>query len=356
MASGLCIAVVGATGAAGQTTLRILEERKFPVRELRAFASERSVGKTVTFRSEPVTIQRIEPGAFKGVDIAFCSAGSAQSKEYAPMIVKAGATVIDKSNAFRMDPEVPLVVPEINAHAARRHRGILACPNCTTIVTVMPLKPLHDAGRLRRVVATSFQAASGAGVNGLEDLRQQTLAWARGEAIVPRHFAHQLAFNLIPHIDRFGPDGYTGEEAKLIHETRKILDLPDLLIAPTTVRVPVFTCHSVAVNVETEAKVTPERARELFAAVPGVVVRDDPSTSTYPLATDAAGSDDIFVGRVRQDPSIDGGRGLAFWVVSDNLRKGAATNAVEIAELLVENVWLEPASHRRGARTVAETA
>ena len=205
MASGLSIAVVGATGAAGQTTLRIPEERKFPVRELRAFASERSVGKTVTFRGEPVTIQRVEPAAFKGVDIAFCSAGSAQSKEYAPMIVKAGATVIDKSNAFRMDPAVPLVVPEINAHAARSHRGILACPNCTTIVTVMPLKPLHDAGRLTRVIATSFQAVSGAGVNGIAELREQTLAWARGEAMVARHFPHQIAFNLVPAIDRIGP-------------------------------------------------------------------------------------------------------------------------------------------------------
>ena len=234
MASGLCIAVVGATGAAGQTTLRILEERKFPVRELRAFASERSVGKTVTFRGEQVPIGRIEPTAFKGVDIAFCSAGSAQSKEYAPMIVKAGATVIDKSNAFRMDPDVPLVVPEINAHAARGHRGILACPNCTTIVTVMPLKPLHDAGRLTRVIATSFQAVSGAGVNGIAELREQTLAWARGEAMVTKHFAHQIAFNLLPAIDRFGPDGYTGEEMKLVHETRKILGSPGLRVAPTT--------------------------------------------------------------------------------------------------------------------------
>src|SRR5262245_58055331 len=209
MASGLTIAVVGATGAAGQTTLRILEERKFPVRELRCFASERSVGKTVTFAGEPVTVRRIEPAAFKGVDIAICAAGTAQSRELAPVIVKAGAIVVDKPNAWRMDPAVPLVVPEINAHAARTHRGILASPNCTTIVTVMPLKPLHDAARLRRVVATSYQAVSGAGVNGIEDLRAQTLAWARGETAAPRHFAHPIAFNLIPAIDRFGDDGYT---------------------------------------------------------------------------------------------------------------------------------------------------
>jgi aspartate-semialdehyde dehydrogenase len=335
MATGLRVAVVGATGAAGETTLRILHERKFPVRELRCFASERSVGKTVAFAGDLVRVQRVEPGAFQGLELVFCSAGSAQSKEFVPMIRRAGAIVIDKSSAFRLDPTVPLVVPEINARAARGHQGVLAVPNCTTIVTVMPLKPLHDAGRLRRVVATSFQAASGAGVNGLEDLRQQTLAWARGEAVVPRHFAHQLAFNLIPHIDRFGPDGYTGEEAKLIHETRKILDLPDLLIAPTTVRVPVFTCHSVAVNVETELKVTPERARELFAGFPGLRLWDDPAQNRYPMPVHVEGQDDCWVGRVREDVSHP--RGLNFWVVGDQLRKGAATNAVQIAELLLRS-------------------
>jgi len=333
MASGLSIAVVGATGAAGQTTLRILEERKFPLRELRAFASERSVGKTVTFRGEPVVIQKIEPAAFKGVDIAFCSAGSAQSKEYAPMIVKAGATVIDKSNAFRMDPNVPLVVPEINAHAARGHRGILACPNCTTIVTVMPLKPLHDAGRLTRVIATSFQAVSGAGVNGIAELREQTLAWARGEAIVAKHFAHQIAFNLLPAIDRFGPEGYTGEEMKLVNETRKILEAPALPVAPTTVRVPVFTSHSISVTAETEVKITAGRARDLFAGFPGLKLWDDPAQHRYPMPIAVEGQDDCFVGRIREDLSSP--NGLSFWVVGDQLRKGAATNAVQIAELLL---------------------
>ena len=335
MASGLTIAVVGATGAAGQTTLKILEERKFPVRELRAFASERSVGKTVTFRGEPVAIQRIEAATFKGVDIAFCSAGSAQSKEYAPMIVKAGATVIDKSSAFRMDPDVPLVVPEINAHAARRHRGILACPNCTTIVTVMPLKPLHDAGRLTRVIATSFQAVSGAGVNGIAELREQTLAWARGEAIVAKHFAHQIAFNLLPAIDRFGPDGYTGEEMKLVNEARKILEAPGLPVAPTTVRVPVFTSHSISVTAETETKITAAQARDLFARFPGLKLWDDPAQHRYPMPIAVEGQDDCFVGRIREDLSSP--NGLSFWVVGDQLRKGAATNAVQIAELLLQS-------------------
>ncbi len=335
MASGLSIAVVGATGAAGQTTLRILEERKFPVCELRAFASERSVGKTVTFRGEPVTIRAIEPAAFRGVDIAFCSAGSAQSKEYAPMIVKAGATVIDKSNAFRMDPDVPLLVPEINAHAARRHHGILACPNCTTIVTVMPLKPLHDAGRLTRVIATSFQAVSGAGVHGIAELREQTLAWARGEAMVARHFPHQIAFNLVPAIDRFGPDGYTAEEMKLVNETRKILEAPGLPVAPTTVRVPVFTSHSISVTAETEVKITAGRARDLFARFPGLKLWDDPAQHRYPMPIAVEGQDDCFVGRIREDLSSP--NGLSFWVVGDQLRKGAATNAVQIAELLLKS-------------------
>ena len=333
MPSGRTVAVVGATGAAGQTTLKILEERKFPVRELRAFASERSAGKTVPFRGEPVRVQKIEPGAFKGVEIAFCSAGSVQSKEYAPMLVRAGAVVIDKSNAFRMDPNVPLVVPEINAHAARNHRGILACPNCTTIVTVMPLGPLHDAGRLRRVIAVSYQAVSGAGVNGIAELREQTLAWARGETIQPRHFTHPIAFNLIPAIDRIGPDGYTGEEMKLVNETRKILEAPDILISPTTVRVPVFTCHSIAVTAETERKITPAQARELFERFPGLTVWDDPAQDRYPMPIAVEGQDDCFVGRIRED--LSSATGLNFWVVGDQLRKGAATNAVQIAELLL---------------------
>jgi len=333
MASGVTVAVVGATGAAGQTTLKILEERKFPVRELRAFASERSVGKTVSFRGEDIRVGRVEPAAFKGVEIAICSAGSAQAREYAPMIARAGAVVVDKSNAWRLDPAVPLVVPEINPHAVKAHRGIVASPNCTTIVAVMPLKPLHDAARIRRVVVTSYQSVSGAGVNGIEDLRQQTLAWARGEAMRPTHFPHRIAFNLIPAIDTFAPDGYTGEEWKLINETRKILEAPDLLISPTTVRVPVFTCHSVAVNVETEDKVSVERARELFGRFPGLKVWDEPAEQRYPMPVDVEGQDDCWVGRIREDLSHP--RALNFWVVGDQLRKGAASNAVQIAELLL---------------------
>jgi aspartate-semialdehyde dehydrogenase len=331
--SGVRVALVGVTGAAGQTTLRILEERKFPVRELRVYASERSVGKEVGFAGDTLRVEKVTAEAFRGIEVAFFSAGSAQSREYAPLAVQAGAVVVDKSNAFRMDPAVPLVVPEVNPGAVRGHRGIVASPNCTTVVTVMPLAPLHRAAGIRRVVATSYQAVSGAGVNGVEDLRQQTLAWARGEKPVPRFFPHQIAFNLIPHIDKFGDGGYTGEEWKLVHEVRKILETPDLRIAPTTVRVPVFTAHSVAVNVETDRKVTAEEARGLFERFPGLRVWDDPAESRYPMPIAVEGQDDCLVGRIREDLSHD--RALNFWVVGDQLRKGAATNAVQIAELLI---------------------
>jgi aspartate-semialdehyde dehydrogenase len=333
MASGLVVAVVGVTGAVGQTTLRLLEDRKFPVKALRAFASERSVGKHVTFKGEAIRVERLGAEVFRGVELALFSAGSAQAREWAPRAVQAGAVVIDKSSAFRMDPEVPLVVPEINGDSARAHRGIIACPNCTTIVTVMPLKPLHDLGRLRRVVATSYQAVSGAGVNGVKALREETLAWARGEPIEPRHFVHQIAFNVIPHIDAFTELGYTGEEMKLVNEVRKILALPDLPIAPTTVRVPVFTAHSIAVNAETDVPVGVEAARRAFGDFPGLRVWDDPARSQYPMPVVVEGQDDCFVGRIRQDLSHP--NGLNFWVAGDQLRKGAALNGIQIAELLV---------------------
>ncbi len=325
--------MVGATGAVGQTTLKLLEERNFPVRELRLYASARSVGKTLSFKGESLPVQKLDAGSFDGIDLAFFSAGSSQSREFAPFAVKAGATVIDKSSAFRMEPSVPLVVPEINGAAARKHNGIVACPNCTTIVTVMPLKPLHDIGRLRRVVATSFQAVSGAGVNGVEELRSQTLAWARGEAPAPKHFIHQIAFNLIPHIDKFVEGGYTGEEMKLVHEVRKILDAPELPISPTTVRVPVFTAHSISVNAETERPLSVAIAREAFERFPGLRVMDDPAHNRYPMPILVEGHDDCFVGRIREDLSCP--NALNFWVVGDQLRKGAALNGIQIAELLI---------------------
>jgi aspartate-semialdehyde dehydrogenase len=332
MASGQRIAVVGATGAVGQTVLKILEQRKFPVRDLKAYASQRSVGKTVTFAGESISVQLAGADGFKDIDIAFFSAGSEQSRAFAPMAVKAGAIVIDKSSAFRMDPNVPLVVPEINPAAARAHRGIVACPNCTTIVTVMPLKPIHDLGRLKRVVATSFQAVSGAGVNGIAELREQTMAWSKGEPIKSKFFPHQIAFNLLPAGD-FGEGGYTGEEAKLVSEMRKILDLPDLPISPTTVRVPVFTAHSIAVNAETETKIATADARAAFERFPGIRLFDDPAQNRYPMPIIVEGQDDCFVGRIRED--LSRANALNFWVVGDQLRKGAALNGIQIAELLI---------------------
>lgn len=333
MASGRRIAVVGATGAVGQTTLKLLEERNFPVGDIRLYASERSVGKKMKFKGEELAVQKIDAGAFKGIDFAFFSAGGAQSREFAPAAVKAGATVIDKSSAFRMDPEVPLVVPEINGAAARRHKGIVACPNCTTIVTVMPLKPLHDLGKLRRVVATSFQAVSGAGVNGVAELRSQVMAWAKGEPLSPKYFQHQIAFNVIPHIDKFAEGGYTGEELKLVNEVRKILDAPELPVSPTTVRVPVFTAHSISVNAETEKHVSAADARAAFERFPGLKVMDDPAQNRYPMPILVEGHDDCYVGRIREDLSCP--NAINFWVVGDQLRKGAALNGIQIAELLI---------------------
>ncbi len=332
MANGQVVAVVGATGAVGQTTLKLLEERNFPVRDIRLFASARSLGKKLTFKGESLPVEVVSTESFKGIDFAFFSAGGSQSKELAPHAVKAGAVVIDKSSAFRMDPAVPLVVPEINGAEARKHQGIVSCPNCTTIVTVMPLKPLHDAGKLRRVVATSFQAVSGAGVGGIEELRAQAMAWSKGEKLTSKFFQHQIAFNLLPAGD-IGEGGYTGEETKLIKETRKILGIPDLPVCPTTVRVPVFTTHSISVNAETERKVTAAQARAAFERFPGVRVYDDPAQNQYPMPILVEGQDDCFVGRIREDISI--ANGINFWVVGDQLRKGAALNGIQIAEFLI---------------------
>jgi aspartate-semialdehyde dehydrogenase len=333
MANAQRIAVVGATGAVGQTTLKLLEERNFPIRDIRLFASARSLGKKLTFKGESLPVEVVGAESFKGIDIAFFSAGGSQSKEFAPFAVKAGAIVIDKSSAFRMDPAVPLVVPEINGAAARKHQGIVSCPNCTTIVTVMPLKPLHDAGKLRRVIATSFQAVSGAGVGGVEELRTQAMAWSKGEQLTAKFFQHQIAFNVIPHIDKFGEGGYTGEEMKLVNEVRKILDEPELAISPTTVRVPVFTAHSISVNAETHRHVSAAQARAAFDGFPGLRVYDDPAQNKYPMPIVVEGQDDCFVGRIREDISTP--NAINFWVVGDQLRKGAALNGIQIAEVLI---------------------
>jgi aspartate-semialdehyde dehydrogenase len=333
---GYVVAVAGATGAVGEVMLQVLEERKFPVRRIKLLASERSVGKRLAFRGETVKVELLTAEAFAGVDVALFSAGASRSKEFAPAAWKSGTVVVDNSSAFRMDPEVPLVVPEINPHAIAQYakKGIIANPNCTTIVTLMALAPLYRYSRIRRVVASSYQAVSGAGAKALEEFKQQVRAWVKGEPIPVEVFAYQIAFNVIPHIDVFQENGYTKEEMKLVHETRKILEDDRILISPTTVRVPVFTAHSVSVHVETEAKITPAKARELCAAFPGLQVQDDPANKQYPMPLFAAGKDDCYVGRIREDLAVE--NGLNLWVCGDQLRKGAALNAVQIAERLIE--------------------
>ncbi len=333
---GYVVAVAGATGAVGEVMLQVLEERKFPVRRIKLLASERSVGKRLAFRGETVTVELLTAEAFAGVDVALFSAGASRSKEFAPAAWKSGTVVVDNSSAFRMDPEVPLVVPEINPHAIAQYakKGIIANPNCTTIVTLMALAPLYRYSRIRRVVASSYQAVSGAGAKALEEFKQQVRAWVKGEPIPVEVFAYQIAFNVIPHIDVFQENGYTKEEMKLVHETRKILEDDRILISPTTVRVPVFTAHSVSVHVETETKITPAKARELCAAFPGLQVQDDPANKQYPMPLFAAGKDDCYVGRIREDLAVE--NGLNLWVCGDQLRKGAALNAVQIAERLIE--------------------
>jgi aspartate-semialdehyde dehydrogenase len=330
------VAIAGATGAVGETMIRLLEERHFPVRRLRLLASERSQGKALAFRGEEIKVERLTAGSSHGTEIALFSAGASRSQEFAPAAVEAGAVVIDNSSAFRMEPDVPLVVPEINpqAIAGYKARGIIANPNCTTIVMVMPLKPLHDYGQVTRVIASSYQAVSGAGAKGIEELRRQTLAWAKGDPIEVKAFPHQIAFNLFPHIDVFQPNGYTKEELKLVFETRKILGDDSIRVSPTTVRVPVFTAHSVSVNVETKRRIGAQKARELLSQMPGLQVIDEPERARYPMPILAAGKDDCFVGRIREDLSND--HALNLWVVGDQLRKGAALNAIQIAELLVD--------------------
>ncbi|MER3447991.1 MAG: aspartate-semialdehyde dehydrogenase [Candidatus Dadabacteria bacterium] len=329
------VAIVGATGAVGQEIVQILEERSFPIGELRLIASEKSEGKELEFKGKKVRVQKLKEGSFRGIHIALFSAGASRSREFAPKAVEAGAVVVDNSSAFRMEPDIPLVIPEINGHAISdyKKRGIIANPNCTTAVTLMALKPLHDISRIKRVVASSYQAVSGAGAKAIEELRLQILSWANGEPMKTDVFPYQIAFNLLPHIDTFLENGYTKEEMKLHNETRKILGDNSIQVTATTVRVPVFRAHSVSVNIETERKITVQEARKALNNFPGVRVVDEPQNSKYPMPIDAAGMDDCLVGRIREDYTVSAG--LSFWVVGDQLRKGAALNAVQIAEVLI---------------------
>ncbi|MCI0584630.1 MAG: aspartate-semialdehyde dehydrogenase [Chloroflexi bacterium] len=342
------VAVVGATGVVGRTMVQVLQERGFPIRELRLLASGRSAGRTVSAAGRTLEVGEAVPEAFDGVDIALFSAGADVSTTLAPAAAARGATVIDNSSAWRMDPTVPLVVSQVNPGDLEWHEGIVANPNCSTMQLVPVLMALRDTVGLDRVVVDTYQSVSGTGADALAELEGQIQAHVRGEPKTAAVYPHPIAFNALPEIDVFLDNGYTKEEWKVVTESRKILHLPDLHLSCTAVRIPVFVSHSEAVHVETTRPITPEAARGLFAKVPGVVVQDDPAGHVYPLATTAAGRDEIFVGRVRQDPSIDAGRGLALWVVSDNLRKGAATNAVEIAEALVARDWVRARSRRAG--------
>ncbi len=333
------VAVVGASGAVGDRMIRLLEERAFPVASIKFLASERSAGKTVTFRGESYPIEPIAKEAFRGVEIVLSSTPGGVSREWSPIAAAAGAVVVDNSSAFRMEPDVPLVVPEVNPHDIAWNKGIIANPNCSTIQMVVALKPLHDAGRVRRVVVSTYQSVSGAGMKGIYELETQAEAAVNQRAVpTPSKFAHPIIGNCIPHIDEFLSSGYTKEEMKMVHETRKIMGDATIDVSPTCVRVPVPFSHSESILVETERPISVEEARTLWAQAPGITLVDDPARAKYPLAADAAGRDDVFVGRIRQDlsrPNV-----LLFWCVSDNLRKGAATNAVQIAEELLK---LEPA-------------
>ena len=328
------IAILGATGAVGQTMIKVLEEREFPIDEIRLLASPRSAGKELEYMGVKYKVEPVSPEAFEGIDIALFSAGGSRSKEWAPIAVEKGAVVIDNSSAWRMDDNVPLVVPEVNPEDVKWHKGIIANPNCSTIQMVVALNPIHKAKKIKRVIVSTYQAVSGAGAKAIRDLEEETKAYFEGKYYYPEALPQHIAFNVIPHIDVFLDNDYTKEEMKMVNETRKIMHAPDIKVSPTCVRVPVFYGHSESIVIETEEPITPEEAREILKEAPGVIVEDDPHNNLYPMPIEAAGKDEVFVGRIRKDFSFD--NGLAMWVVADNLRKGAATNAVQIAELLVE--------------------
>ncbi len=329
----LVVAVVGATGAVGREMLKTLEQRDFPATEVIALASSRSAGSTVPFQGRELLVRELKEDSFAGVDLALFSAGGGTSQKFSPHAVKAGCVVVDNSSAWRMDDRCPLVVPEVNAHDLEKHNGIIANPNCSTIQMVVALKPLHDAATIRRVVVSTYQAVSGTGQKGIEELDKQVRALFNMQEVECKAYPYQIAFNCLPHIDVFLDNDYTREEMKMVHETVKIMGDPGIRVTATTVRVPVFYGHSEAVNIETEKKLTAKEARVILARAPGVRVIDNPGEKLYPLAIDAAGEDEVYVGRIREDESI--ANGLNMWVVADNIRKGAALNAVQIAEALL---------------------
>lgn len=340
------VAIMGATGAVGTQFLSILEERNFPVDELKLFASEKSKGRKLKFRGKSYKVGVLGHNSFKGIDIVLSSAGAQRSLEFLPSAVKAGAVCVDNSSAFRMDKDTPLVVPEVNPHQIGSHKGIIANPNCSTIQAVVALSPIHKAAKIKRIVCSTYQSVSGAGQKKILEMEKQTEAidkvvdnWNIGSHTVDnfliKEFTHQIAFNLIPHIDVFGENAYTKEEMKFVNETRKIMEDESIRVTATCVRVPIFFAHSESINVETEKKLSAKEARKILSTAPGIIVSDEPAKGKYPMPLFAEGKNEVFVGRIREDESVE--NGLNLWVVSDNLRKGAALNAVQIAELLIKH-------------------
>jgi len=327
------VAVVGATGAVGTEMIATLEQRDFPIEKLRLFASDRSTGKTLQYKGQDIKVEALSETCFQGIDIALFSAGGERSKIWAPVAAKSGCVVVDNSSEWRMDPAVPLVVPEVNPQDLSWHKGIIANPNCSTIQMVVALKPLHDAAKIKRVVVSTYQAVSGTGKKAMDELMQQTTDLLSFRPATPAVYPHQIAFNVLPQIDKFLESGYTKEEMKMVNETKKILGDDSIRVTATTVRVPVFRGHSESVNVETEKKLTANQVRELLAKAPGLTVFDAPEKGVYPMPIDCDGKDDVYVGRIREDESVE--NGINMWVVADNLRKGAALNAVQIAEVLI---------------------
>jgi len=330
------VVVAGATGAVGNEMISILEERNFPVGKLKLLASTRGAGTKLEFKGKEYTVEVMDEHSFEGMDIGLFSPGGSVSQKFAPIAGKAGCVVIDNTSAFRMDPDVPLVVPEVNPHAIAGYhkKNIISNPNCSTIQMVVALKPIHDVARIKRIVVSTYQSVSGTGKRAIKELESQVLAIYNQQEIKREVYPHQIAFNCLPHIDVFLENGYTKEEMKMVNETKKIMEDDSIRVTATTVRVPVFYGHSESVNIETEKKVTAQEVREILSKAPGVVVVDNPSKAEYPLAIHAAGKDETFVGRIREDESIP--NGINMWIVSDNIRKGAALNAVQIAELLIQ--------------------
>lgn len=336
MKSEYHVALAGATGAVGNEMLQILEEQEFPVASLKLLASSRSAGKTLDFRGESLHVKELREDSFEGVDIALFSAGAAASRQFAPAAAESGCVVIDNSSGWRMDPEVPLVVPEVNPHAVAdyRRKGIIANPNCSTIQMVVVLKPIYDAAGIERVVVSTYQAVSGTGKNAIEELTEQTRNLLTFQEVTAEVYPHRIAFNCFPHIGSFLENGYTEEEMKMVHETHKIMEDPNIRVSATTVRIPVFYGHSEAVNIQTERKLSAKEARVLLFQAPGIRVMDNPDERIYPMPSEAAGINETLVGRIREDISIE--NGLDLWIVADNIRKGAALNTVQIAELLIK--------------------